>query len=68
MKQQKVSAQKVRNFSFGRCVICNKKARWSRNIETNEGAVFVTLCHDHALNSDIEILDVIYNNAEEMLK
>ena len=67
MKQQKATAQKARNFSFGRCVICNKKARWGKNIETNEGAVFVALCHDHALNSDIDILDVLFNNAEKMI-
>jgi len=67
MKKQKANAQKVRNLSFERCVICNEWMYRERKIQTNEGLVIVSVCPEHNRKSAHDILNVIYNNAEKMI-
>jgi len=67
MKKQKANAQKVRNLSLSKCIICNKKTFIYRGILTDKATITVSLCEEHESVPDLEILDVIYNNAEKMI-
>jgi len=67
MKKQKANAQKVKDLSFGGCVMCCGVGVENRSIETTRGEILVDLCLRHAFYPDYDILDTIYNNAKEML-
>ena len=65
---KKPFAQEVINLESDKCVICNSDPCMRRFIDTREGCVIVSVCQEHNWKSDYEILDVIYNNAEELVK
>ena len=67
MKRKKPTAQKVINLELDKCLICNSEPSWRRIIDTKGGCVVVSVCGDCNWKSNYEILDVIYNNANEML-
>ena len=66
MKEHKPITQKAKNFSSGKRIICNRDSIWTRNIKTNSGLVTISLCTVHISMPNQEILNVIFNNAEEI--
>lgn len=50
------------------CVMCGEKMSGIRQINTLQGVVSVPLCNKHYKSPELEILDVLFNDAEKLIK
>ena len=63
---KKPTAQKVRDLTSERCIICNEWMYRERRIPTNKGVVIVSVCLKHNGIPADEILGVIFNNVKKI--